>query len=590
MADYILVTLQNDMSEAELKTHCKSDLTEFFGVQTSFFVDTLFDALAKKQYLRSNGGDSATSLQPQQQKESRSDSINGNGGSSSRRRSRSPDHDRGIRGSSQRDRGHDRDRERRGGRSSRSPSRERRPVRDVMSSSSHQALLNGPLQPQGQQQPHLQGLQQQQLQAHQQQPQGFQQQQQRRRKPCFDFMRRGTCQRGDACTYAHVTQEQAQMMGMVGGGPMVPMQRPGGPFMMMPPQQQMQQRPPPGGGFYPMAMQQGPRPAGGSGGSGHYDPQQPQQAMSETAVFVTNIPAEAMDEGSVRDFFGRFGAIQDVRLDYARHSAAVEYGDSAAQAQALSTPEAVFGNRFVRVHKARQQRVGGPPASAAAGDPQYQQQNHQQQAPVWRPKSATIKKAEMIEKFVEQQKELMKKLTTIKDMPPATRKIIMDSIHQIQQKIDAIRQPPAAAAPAAAAEAPAPAQPTKAQQLDAVESEKQALQAKLSALQMEAARLGMARGGRGGSTAAAAAARGSMSLDKRPRTLLLRNVGHDAAVRLDSALARFGEIEQIDKAEERNDPPFTYTVRFKARWEAEAAMKAVPSLDDFADVTADWDQ
>ncbi|KAJ2825801.1 hypothetical protein FBU31_003608, partial [Coemansia sp. 'formosensis'] len=125
-------------------------------------------------------------------------------------------------------------------------------------------------------------------------------------------------------------------------------------------------------------------------------------------------------------------------------------------------------------------------------------------------------------------------------------------------------------------------------------AEKQALQAKLKALQMETTRLAAssARGGRGGGARGGrgGAHHGSMSLDRRPRTLVLRNVGQEAAERLGSEMAQFGEIEHIDKTEERNDPPFTYAVKFKARWEAEAAMKAVTSLDSFSDVSADWDQ
>ncbi|KAJ2758203.1 hypothetical protein IWQ57_006895, partial [Coemansia nantahalensis] len=48
MADYVMVTLQNEMSESELKTHCKNDLIEFLGDKTNGFVDTLFDALARR--------------------------------------------------------------------------------------------------------------------------------------------------------------------------------------------------------------------------------------------------------------------------------------------------------------------------------------------------------------------------------------------------------------------------------------------------------------------------------------------------------------------------------------------------------------
>ncbi|KAJ2743814.1 hypothetical protein GGI20_003458 [Coemansia sp. BCRC 34301] len=545
MTDYILVTLQNEMSESELKAHCMADLKEFFGDQTSVFVSSLFDALGRKQYLPNTDDKPATGEQQRRTGES--------GQSSQPRRSRSPD----------------RQRDRQRGRS-RSPSRERR--MPAQSSAHDMTMLNGPLEPT------MGG------------PQMLASNpQHRRRKPCFDFLRKGSCLRGDSCMYAHVTPEQAYMLGMVApanGGAFVPMQmqQRGGPLAMG------QQRPP--GGFYPMGMRP-PHPPGMMQGSDAGVP------LSMTAVYVTNIPDEFMGEDSIREFFGRFGGIQEVRIDASRHAAVVEYGDNMAQTQALNTPDAIFNNRFVRVHKARQHH-------SANGDTGHQQHSRaplvppQAAAPVWRPKSATIKKAEMIEKYVEQQKDLMKKLTENKDMPPATRKIIMDSINQIQTKIDDIRRPAPQPAKESGETADAPSTESPQQQpsaaVSAVEAEKQALQAKLKALQMEAARLGGgrggSRGGRGGRGGAFAASshHGSMSLDKRPRTLVLRNVGQAAAERLDSEMAQFGEIEHIDKAEDRNDPPFTYTVKFRARWEAEAAMKAVALLDGFSDVTTDWDQ
>ncbi|KAJ2910953.1 hypothetical protein GGI21_000339 [Coemansia aciculifera] len=564
MTDYILVTLQNEMSEAELREHCMTDLLEFFGEQTSVFVTSLFEALGRKQYLPENMRDGGGPATTEQRREN---------GHTSRRRSRSPDH--------RHDRSSMRERERdRRGRSSRSPSRERR-MQPPPLYQHDMTMLNGPLEPADG------NLMFAQIQQQQNQP--FQQR--RQRKPCFEFMRRGNCQRGDACTYAHVTQEQAQMMGMAtasgGVGAFVPMQmqqqqQQQRPFMMG---HQQQQRPP--GGYYPMGMR--PPPGVHMQQGGNFDNGQP---MSTTAVFVTNIPEDSLSEASVREFFERFGGIQELRIDSSRSTAFVEYGDSGAQAQALSTPEAIFNNRFVRVHKARlqQHQLNGD-----NGSQQRQSAPAVQAPPVWRPKSATIKKAEMIEKYVEQQKELMKKLTTIKDMPPATRKIIMDSINQIQKKIDEIRRPASAAASSV------PAKPTNDEGGDsssgapneassstvnpgvsAVEAEKQALQMRLKALQKETAQLKAASHG-GGSHRAA------MSLDKRPRTLVLRNVGQAAAERLDSEMAQFGEIEHIDKTEDRNDPPFTYAVKFKARWEAEAAMKAVSSLDAFSDVSADWD-
>ncbi|KAJ2860736.1 hypothetical protein GGI22_002638 [Coemansia erecta] len=637
MADYILVTLQNDMSPPELKQHCKTDLVEFFGDKTNVFVDTLFDSLDKKQYLpsssdpasiqqhnNSNGAmRTSVEIRGSSARASRADDTyqrDSTTATSSRRRSRSPNSR------------YDSHRERR--RHSRSPSRERR-AREPRTFDP--SLLNGPLepgrlqppQPNQQQQMHL--YQQQQQQMFQQQQQLQQQQFPRKNRPCFEYMRKGTCQRGDACTYAHVTAEQAQAMGMripqnafatgggSGGGAPVPFGM-GHPPQMVPP-----------GFFTPIQQQQQPGkgiPPHQQGAFANIRPpvnHKNQYQFSSTGVFIINIPDECLDDSTVRDFFGKFGEIRDVKIDFAKHNATVDFADNNAQVQALSTPEAVFNNRFVRVLKARD--YSQPPASGSNGSAADQLHQHgdaagsngagashaqqQQQPPVWRPKSAAIKKAEMIEKYVEQQKELMKKLTTIKDMPAATRKIIMDSINQIQKKIDDIRKPkPGTVAAAASATAPvASGSAAEAPNADSNTSEKQALQNKLQALQQEAARLGMSSKGNtvrppwmgGSSTGAAAsaasagssagAARGSMSLDKRPRTLVLSNVEQPAAARLDAELAQFGEIETISKVEDgATEPPFTYTVRYKARWEAENALKAVTSLEGFGSVSADWGQ
>ncbi|KAJ2846749.1 hypothetical protein IWW36_004197, partial [Coemansia brasiliensis] len=162
-------------------------------------------------------------------------------------------------------------------------------------------------------------------------------------------------------------------------------------------------------------------------------------------------------------------------------------------------------------------------------------------------------------------------------------------------KIDESRQPASAKPPTSVtssepAVATEPSTSSK-EQLDAVASEKAALQDKLRSLQQEAARLGMGRGrGRGrGGMGGPWAARPMMSLDKRPRTLVLRNVGQDAAEQLSSEMAQFGEVENIDKLDDQNDAPFSYAVKYRARWEAEKAMKAIHALDLFANVQVEWD-
>ncbi|KAJ1839011.1 hypothetical protein LPJ73_006899, partial [Coemansia sp. RSA 2703] len=246
MADYILVTLQNDMSESDLKEHCKSDLIEFFGDSTSSFVDSLFEDLKAKKYLSADAAADANAASTDVASSSKAETNDRSNGASSHRRrsSRSPVRDRHRHG----DRERERERDRRT-RSSRSPESRRSHREHRDSSHIDRSLLDGPLQPskpasshsaqeessrqkqkqqqQQQQEQHalmqqqallarqqqLMMLGQQQNQQHQQKDQQ-QQQPSRKTRACFEFMRTGQCQRGDACRYAHVTAENAQAMGM----------------------------------------------------------------------------------------------------------------------------------------------------------------------------------------------------------------------------------------------------------------------------------------------------------------------------------------------------------------------------------------
>ncbi|KAJ2613761.1 hypothetical protein H4S08_002041 [Coemansia sp. RSA 1365] len=580
------------MGVNELKAHCKTDLTEFFGNKTNVFVDTLFDALANKQYLprkertpvptattsvvtptpATSSSHSGTSLSIRGSgnrvhngsSHSTRDNSSGDRNGGGRRRSRSPTMDRNRFDRRLQD--------------NRSSSRERRSTREQrfpQQQMSGMSLMDGPLEPERES-----TYPQQQQQQQQQQPQ-----QQRRPKPCFEFLRKGTCQRGDNCGYAHVNIEQAQMMGI-----QVPMNmmgnafvRPNGQFMMRPGiMGPGVQNPAMFGAMRPQMTQGLQQPQQHKPGGGRDN-----QNYSTTAVFIVNIPNEHLNEASLRDFFGRFGGIKDVRIDTVKHNATVDFNDNNAQVQALNTPEAVFNNRFVRMFPAFST------ASEVTTEEGAPQENSSQiQPPVWKPKSAAIKKAELIEKYVEQQKELMRKLTSTQDMPPATRKIIMDSIKQIQKKIDEIRQPKSTIPESAEVVSSEHVSESTPSQQSTVANEKAALQNKLSALQEEATRMGMAtRGrGRGGASRGGWTNRAAMSLDKRPRALVLSNVGQEAAEMLSSEMAQFGEIEHIDKAEDHSGPPFTYTVKYKARWEAEKALKAVATLDLFANVGVTWDQ
>ncbi|ORZ32507.1 hypothetical protein BCR44DRAFT_89416 [Catenaria anguillulae PL171] len=183
--------------------------------------------------------------------------------------------------------------------------------------------------------------------------QGFQQQQQQGFQPqqriCFQFRDQGFCSRGEACRYAHIRPD---------GGPRDPLQgrlgplptRDNNPQMSNPrwPHQPAQtnrvQSPPCAApGFAPLGM----RPPQPSSPTQHSGPgPQPQKSLA-----IHNIPEEHLRRSAVEDYFSRFGSIARVTIaeDPAEKRAFVTFNDLDAAIAAKTCPDAIFGNRFVRV-------------------------------------------------------------------------------------------------------------------------------------------------------------------------------------------------------------------------------------------------
>ncbi|GAA5912939.1 hypothetical protein JCM5296_002531 [Sporobolomyces johnsonii] len=67
-----------------------------------------------------------------------------------------------------------------------------------------------------------------------------------------------------------------------------------------------------------------------------------------------NIPPQATNEQSVRGFFAKFGAVEALEVDARARRAKVTFGTVAEAERALSSPEAVFGNRFVRLYRTQE--------------------------------------------------------------------------------------------------------------------------------------------------------------------------------------------------------------------------------------------
>lgn len=81
--------------------------------------------------------------------------------------------------------------------------------------------------------------------------------------------------------------------------------------------------------------------------------------LSTTTLAVENVPRDALTSANVRHFFEQFGVVTSVAVDPPGLRALVTFETPEHAKRALTSPEAVFGNRFVRVYRAREV-AGGP--------------------------------------------------------------------------------------------------------------------------------------------------------------------------------------------------------------------------------------
>ncbi|SCV73028.1 BQ2448_6953 [Microbotryum intermedium] len=72
---------------------------------------------------------------------------------------------------------------------------------------------------------------------------------------------------------------------------------------------------------------------------------------STCAIRIENIPSDKVDQDGVAQYFRNFGDISFVEVDAANRRAVVTYKTPAQAELALNSPDAVLGNRFIRVHR-----------------------------------------------------------------------------------------------------------------------------------------------------------------------------------------------------------------------------------------------
>ncbi|KAM0786083.1 hypothetical protein ACM66B_006894 [Microbotryomycetes sp. NB124-2] len=279
---------------------------------------------------------------------------------------------------------------------------------------------------------------------------------------CRDYHERGFCARGNACPYQHDAAS-------------IPMPMPNNPwaFFGMPP--------PTGAGMpffgggphfqgmsLPMAqhgMHSGPRQNGAPQAQRQkrqlsQREQQKQQRQRDHAarpdsvktVRVTHIPDEHLSQHSVHKWFSRFGQLAKVVVDPDRKRALVTFANTSQMHAALKSPDAVFGNRFVRVGRAKISLHDAAPSeqqALSAEAPAFEARPvpSTPYAPYRRPgvesssrapgRPGPVSNAALLEQSARQQKALLDKLDETED--ETQKEQLMTQLRKLSKEAKALR-------------------------------------------------------------------------------------------------------------------------------------------------------
>ncbi|PWN45527.1 hypothetical protein IE81DRAFT_320289 [Ceraceosorus guamensis] len=402
-----------------------------------------------------------------------------------------------------------------------------------------------------------------------------------------------------------------------------------------PPQQQQQS-------FMPDSAGMPGRPVVGGRGGGHRQHQGTfRQRKSETALVVENIPPESLELIKVNEFFKRFGTITNIQIDVPGKKALVEYSRPDEAKAAISCPDAVLGNRFVKVFFQRFENGssnGQPaslPAASAAARPRPpppeksafvvgQNQYHAPGMPVSAGQRAKLIAMQhgaqrKVDHLLGEQKTLMAAITSPLTSTEAKKASMtrMKAIEgelgaattQLREAIKAVQSlppPPPAEDPAKRKEMKEKAEREQMdRELDMhsrgeTSESTEELKAKLEKLREEAAAIGLdANGtptheggyrgrGRGRGTyfsrgRGAYGQRPSMRLDNRTTKLVVSDVPTEHKEQVKEHYKQFGEVEDI-----YDSSPRAFIITYKARPSGEAAMRASTEIATVGTVKLAW--
>lgn len=181
-----------------------------------------------------------------------------------------------------------------------------------------------------------------------------------------------------------------------------------------------------------------------SGGRSH-------QNRRNSTIVVENIPKEHCVIDKVNEYFKQFGTITNISLETELSKAVVQYSSHQEADAAYSSPEVIFNNRFVKVYwqkaEAKDQEAAVTPPPKPAAPKTYEPspevvaakaaefaklkeiKQKQQQARLQTMLELQKSKEQLIQKQIQEQKELMEKLANAKT--PEERSSIMSALNNI---------------------------------------------------------------------------------------------------------------------------------------------------------------
>ncbi|KAK4462777.1 RNA-binding protein 26 [Cladorrhinum samala] len=188
----------------------------------------------------------------------------------------------------------------------------------------------------------------------------------KKKRRCRDYEKKGYCPRGIKCNFEHTTddfppismpasaaQQQRQTWDqneeydpsnalvppMFGSFPNAPFIFDGSSVGFDPSQHQQQQQHP--------KQQRANR--NGHSKRAAFSLEGPVYDKSNTTIVIEKIPEEYCEEKHVRDFFSKFGKIQEITMHPYKHLAVVKYETWEEADAAYHSPKVIFENRFVKV-------------------------------------------------------------------------------------------------------------------------------------------------------------------------------------------------------------------------------------------------